>query len=442
MELAQGGAPALKNGLTMSIWSKKYHHEALAEHAEWEWHFNQVTQFVQGHGHHDLGSHPAGEWLAAQQLKAAEGRLAASRRERLEQLGIPLPTADKKERKLTPKDHWEAMYLRLDAWHKEQGHCRVPPGWVQDPELADWVARQRQETTKHKLTKPQRKKLDALGFYKKGGSGLKDDLWEQRWRELVVYQSVHGHTNVTMSQNRKLGHWRDVQRQFRRKGMLSEERIARLDGIGFEWRAPDRAKVIGDDWREALWEKYLSRLLAFRERFGHTQVPQHWEEDEKLATWVSEQRKKHRQKGLLPEREAKLTAIGFAWTVKIRQMPRKTGRRKLSDREDALWDQRYAELVAFYRQHGHCRVPNKQPAVEKLCKWCYTQRRLRAQKNLRADREASLDELGFRWDATEIPGLSYEETNEHKWERQFQRLAQFKEQYGHCHVPAHWKEDK
>jgi len=40
----------------------------------------------------------------------------------------------------------------------------------------------------------------------------------------------------------QLWHWRHVQREFLKKNMLSAERIARLDALGFEWEGRDPPK--------------------------------------------------------------------------------------------------------------------------------------------------------------------------------------------------------
>ncbi|MBL9131397.1 MAG: helicase associated domain-containing protein, partial [Verrucomicrobiaceae bacterium] len=256
-----------------------------------------------------------------------------------------------------------------------------------------------------------------------------------------AFAREHGHTNVTRKQNKVLGHWRDVQREFRRKGKLSAERVARLEEIGFEWVATEMAWQDLETAQARLWEEKLERLRAFHARFGHTQVPEGWPEDPPLATWVSRQRWMKKRGRLLKEREAHLEALGFDWQpVKAR-----TGitqrRYHYPQKSQERWDRMYGELAAFHARHGHCVVPNNQPEVHALSKWCYSQRHFRRAGKLRADRVARLDALGFRWDATEVPGLSYAERHDLLWEQSFTRLVAFHAKHGHAHVPAHWSED-
>ena len=64
-----------------------------------------------------------------------------------------------------------------------------------------------------------------------------------------------------------------------------------------------------------------------------------------LSQWVKRQRHQrklktqNRHSNLTDEREELLDGIGFCW-----------------DSRDAAWDERYADLVRYYKTHGHVRV--------------------------------------------------------------------------------------
>ena len=55
--------------------------------------------------------------------------------------------------------------------------------------------------------------------------------------ELVAYKAIHGHTNVSRydNENKKLGKWVNTQRNAKTKDKLSEERVNKLNEIGFVW---------------------------------------------------------------------------------------------------------------------------------------------------------------------------------------------------------------
>ena len=67
---------------------------------------------------------------------------------------------------------------------------------------------------------------------------------------------------------------------------LTEERIRRLESIGFEWKVKHKMKRYYDKQ----WEAMFARLVQFKEANGHTLVPKRYPPDMKLGTWVHTQR--------------------------------------------------------------------------------------------------------------------------------------------------------
>ena len=55
--------------------------------------------------------------------------------------------------------------------------------------------------------------------------------------ELAIYKRDNGHCNVPKNykDNPPLAIWCDTQRQSKKKGNLSDERVGRLNELGFEW---------------------------------------------------------------------------------------------------------------------------------------------------------------------------------------------------------------
>jgi hypothetical protein len=424
------------------------HLQALAAHAEWEWMLTQVVEFRLRHGHEDLGNHPAGLWLKEQRGLALTGKLSALKRQRLEEVGITLPKAEarrtqKAETVKLPKEDasWESLYSRLDAWQALHGHCEVPRAWAADPELALWTEEQRRLRAQRRLTQAQEARLDALGFFKKRQGTPQTALWEERYAELVAFHAEHGHTNVTERVNKRLSFWRDTQREFRRKGTLSAERIARLDQIGFEWEAPGRAGRSREEWNEELWKAKLRELVAFQERFGHCHVPVLWEENQKLGSWVAWQRQRYREGRLEADRVTRLEALGFQWKLPTRFFePPFPRQRAPSEGYTKLWEQRYAEMVAFQKEFGHTNVREKQN--KELWHWRDVQRQFRRKGTLSAERIARLDEIGFEWEAPQMTGMRREEAQARAWEEKLERLRAFWERFGHTQVPKSWEEDR
>lgn len=425
--------------------------EALEEQRQWTESLIRAADFLHRHTPQALVNHPVGEWLARQHFRSERGRLSANQRQQLAEAGIdlaqlPLPAfLEGVPKPVCPEDEgWLQQFDELDDWQARHGHCdirRTSPGQTT---LARWVGTQRALFHQTKLEPWKQSLLDALGlrWEKKPPQPSLEALWNQRYAELVAYQQQHGHTNVTSRHNKVLGHWREVQREFRRKGKLSPERIARLDAIGFEWDAPGRKGLSRKEWEDQRWNLHLEELKAFHARFGHAHVPVEWAENKALGEWSAFQRSQ-RKEGRLPEwRCLALDAIGFPWEPDYddRRPPFPTERPPAPAYID-LWEQRFSELTAFQRQHGHTNVTRGQNRV--LGHWRDVQREFRRKGILSPERIARLDSIGFEWKDPRWrdEGQSSKAWREQQWHTNLKKLQAFHQCFGHSRVPAHWLED-
>ena len=134
---------------------------------------------------------------------------------------------------------WDEPYGQLVAFKEKQGHCRVPTESSENPELGTWVGNQRKAFRKGKLSAERVARLEALGFEWDPVTAA----WEAMFQALVAFKENQGHCGVPAkrSENPQLGTWVSNQRYVYKKGRLSEERVARLEALGFEW---DRKKHV------------------------------------------------------------------------------------------------------------------------------------------------------------------------------------------------------
>ncbi|CAL8464357.1 g3892 [Coccomyxa elongata] len=103
-----------------------------------------------------------------------------------------------------------------------------------DAELARWAAKQRKDWKSGDLAPDRRKVLEDLQFEFDG-----DKAEWMRW-----YGELQKSTDDTMLGTGRgadfyLYNWCCVQRIAKRSGVLAEERVAMLDGIGFDWTGAD-----------------------------------------------------------------------------------------------------------------------------------------------------------------------------------------------------------
>lgn len=123
-------------------------------------------------------------------------------------------------------------------------------------------------------------------------------MWEERFRRLSEWKKVHGHCAVPIAQG-ELGTWVSKQRQLRKRGKLSPEKVDALNSLKFTWSTA-----------EADWEDKFKRLCEWTRERGHASVP--FNEGE-LGWWVNTQRQCKRKGKLSSSRESRLESLGFVW---------------------------------------------------------------------------------------------------------------------------------
>ena len=192
-----------------------------------------------------------------------------------------------------------------------------------------------------------------------------------------------------------LGAWVFNQRE--KKDDMPTERRARLDALGFVW-----------DQLSVQWEEGLGHLQAFVREHGHCRVPRYHKTTGgyRLGAWVHHQR--NEMERIPAEQRARLEALGFVRGVQTNQ-----------------WEVGFAQLDAFVKEHGHCRVQAGYMTTDgySLGAWVNTQRV--EQNGMSGERKARLATVGFVWDPYHA-----------QWEEGFQYLQAFVREHGHCKVPA------
>mmetsp|Transcript_38311 Transcript_38311/g.86207 ORF Transcript_38311/g.86207 Transcript_38311/m.86207 type:complete len:111 (-) Transcript_38311:121-453(-) len=91
-----------------------------------------------------------------------------------------------------------------------------------------------------------------------------EQQWNMMYLELEAYRDERGNCNVP-KRHGQLGTWVHHQRQARKKGKLSDERIRKLDDLGFDWGTnlgPQRS-----------WDERLEELNKYMDEHGNCDVP-------------------------------------------------------------------------------------------------------------------------------------------------------------------------
>jgi hypothetical protein len=195
---------------------------------------------------------------------------------------------------------WMEMYRRLVAYKNIHGDTRVPVKYKEDPKLGRWVKYQR-NCCKDEFHIDL---LNEIEFEWQSSVERNQVVWMEMYRRLVAYKQIHGDTKVPVQydEDPKLGRWVACQRH----SCKDEFRIDLLNALGFKWKSPERKS------NREVWMEMYGRLVAYKEEHGDTRVPCAYEEDTRLANWVTTQRQCCKNQ----DRIDLLNAIGFLWDAR------------------------------------------------------------------------------------------------------------------------------
>ena len=212
---------------------------------------------------------------------------------------------------------WNTMFEELVRFKDEFGNCNVPSKNHANPQLGNWVSRQRTqykyfgEGKQSQLTTERVEMLTRIGFI----WNHSEHEWGERFDELVEYKKEKGHCNVpaVYDANKQLGNWVMSQREVYKKKDKSKrdlDRIESLTAIGFKWKP------------RVSWEERFEELVAYKAAKGDCNVPQSYEANPQLGYWVNTQRKQYKlfeegkKSQMTKERVAKLKSIDFVWKLR------------------------------------------------------------------------------------------------------------------------------
>ena len=146
------------------------------------------------------------------------------------------------------------------------------------------------------------------------------------------------------------------------------------------------------EYQVEIWSDKFKELCMFRKFHGHSHVPHHYSHNLGLANWVKRQRYQYRLKisgkrsTLTEERIRMLNGVDFVWSS-----------------HDAIWEERFQQILAYKKAHGDCVVPSVFDENPSLGIWTKRQRRQykNYQKGLPSSmtesRIAKLEKIGFVW---------------------------------------------
>jgi superfamily II DNA or RNA helicase len=276
---------------TLSGWSWEPREE------KWEEKFSELLAYKVQHRDVNVPTDTSNKlwvWVRIQRQSGSKGVLSKDRLQRLVEIGFNWdPRAS----------NWDEMFNELLAYKAQHGDVNVPDEWPTP--LGTWVGKQRAAKRLGNLSDDRLQRLVDVGFV----WDTNESRWEARFSELRVYREKHGDVNIPHDRTSELWRWVSTQRIFKKRDKLPEDKIRRLDEIGFIW-----------DVAETQWAEKYNELIAYKTEHGHVNV--RTQPSTPLGSWVNWQRMHHRKGKLADDKVQRLNEVGFEWE------PMKNGNRR------------------------------------------------------------------------------------------------------------------
>ncbi|GAA4471734.1 DEAD/DEAH box helicase [Phytohabitans houttuyneae] len=300
----------------------------------------------------------AGAAVGLSWLTAAGPRVPAGFADRIRLRVLnPVPAAN--------QDAWDRYYPLAQAFHAEHGHLRVPHVQTDDGWLGSWLAHQRRLYTAGNLAPDRIAALERLHII----WDPVEEQWHSRYAEHLQWTQRQASGAADTAPD-SLRQWWTAQRAHRRAGTLPETRRQLLDKAGFDW-----------DPQTTEWQDGLRHARAYRQRYGHLQVPSNYTSDDgfNLGTWITNRRSDHKRGRLKAERTAELDQLDMIWDCRAHR-----------------WQQHLAAARAYHTEHGTLRGAGTVNG-HNVSLWLTTARARHRNGDLTADQITDLDALGIDW---------------------------------------------
>lgn len=280
-------------------------------------------------------------------------------------------------------EQWNKMFQLLCAYKAEYNSMEISIECVyKDQRLGTWCQRQRGAYNAKKISEECLEKLQGIGF----SFDPLEDEWNRHFEQYVGYVNKNGKesgdSGNTEIEEERIGKWVQVQREFYRAGKLPQNRLEKLQNVGFSFNP-----------LEEEWDRYFE------------QYRQCVQEKKELSTflrqWAGRQRILHK-KGKLPhDRYEKLHSIDFLFSPVL----------------DNEWNKQF-------EQYKKC-ISEKKTFPTSLKRWVDNQRSLYRKKKLPQDRYEKLQSVDFLFTPLE-----------EEWDKHFVQYQRYiRENGGNANIP-------
>lgn len=342
-----------------------------------------------------------------------------------------------KEKILVYDEKWLKKYEELKN-HIELNNSFVIPNTNNLKSLHNWIITQRIWKNKNKLTDHRIALLNDIKFPWNGLIGRKRireitnnkinhiDKWDEMFQNLVNYHSRN--KTFFLPEDEEFGvlkRWCLTQRTKYNKNILLQERIKKLDDLGFPWkekrgRKKLKKETIKKTYFNDQWEIMYNKLYEFYTINRHFRIPL-TSENKKLILWLKTQRNNYKNQQLSSDRILKLNTINFPWVSNGKEFIN-----PVNQRDDSDWLKMFDQLFSFIIKHNHTVIPRGDAETKSLALWLMKQRKSYRDGKLSNEQIEKFKRINV--DLTYNKKQSFENI----WIGHYENLVKFKEMNGHC----------
>ena len=252
------------------------------------------------------------------------------------------------------------MYELATEYYKYHSNLEIPQkfktinGYEYDEtglNLGIWLNNQRRAYKKGGLSEEKIQKLSLIEM--RFEAKKRETLWNNMYKLAKTYYNHYG--NLEIQDNFKtingyeyhkdgllLGLWITRQRRSYRIGILTEERIKKLNEIGMRLK---------ENQSDVIWAEMYNLAKEYYNYHGNLEVPRTFKTTDgytydkdglNLGNWIDAQRTKYKTNKLPKERIEKLTLIKMRFERKKREEE---------------WDKTYNLAKKYYDYHRHLQIP-------------------------------------------------------------------------------------
>ncbi|TKG95103.1 helix-turn-helix domain-containing protein [Puteibacter caeruleilacunae] len=236
---------------------------------------------------------------------------------------------------------------------------------------------------------------------------LAEQQWLSKYLTLIDFFKENGHANFpTNSKNQiSMGYWINKQRETEKRGKLDFDKKELLKLINFNFSL----RITYN------WEDMYAKLIAFKFEHGHVHITPSIV-DESLYDWLLTQKSSYWNGKLEYDKLRRLRKIGI----------------NMRHQTINSWNEKFAELKKFKREHGHMHISLGNGASNSLERFASQQRMYK--NTMPKDRKRRLDRLGFEWELDSPWSRSINRRSHRLWLTHYEELREYKEEYGTSYV--------